>query len=448
LCEYVRVPALSPNFDANWESTGHLRRALALIVAWCEARPITGLTLTVEELPGRTPLVLMVVEPSPGVQDDTTVLMYGHLDKQPEMTGWRADLGPWTPVIEDGRLYGRGGADDGYAAFAALSAIEACQRHGGKHGRIVVLIEASEESGSVDLPDHLAALGDRLGDVSLVICLDSGCEDYERLWTTTSLRGIVQATLTVSVLTEGRHSGMASGIVPSSVRILRLLLERVEDAATGRVLVETMHVEIPPHRIEGARTQAILTGGPHLPTHGATRTVSDDPLELILNSAWRPALSYIAAGGFPKIGEGGNVLRPSSSLTLSFRLPPGADPDRAIAELTQKLTTDVPYDATVTLDHLEGAWGWDAPATAPWLQRALDQASETFFAKPSATLGEGGSIPFMAMLGTRFPAAQFVVTGALGPDSNAHGPNEYLHLVTAQKVSASMAVVLDAHARR
>lgn len=448
LTSYIAIPALSPAFDPDWGSRGYLASAIELVRSWCAVRPIAGMTVSVQQLPSHTPLIVIDIAAhnctAPG-----TALVYGHLDKQPEMTGWRDGLGPWTPVLDGDRLYGRGGADDGYSAFAALTAIEACQRSGGSHRRLVVLIEASEESGSCDLPAHLDALGDRLGDVSLVMCLDSGCHDYERLWTTTSLRGLVGMTLTVQVLTEGVHSGSGSGIVPSSFRIIRQLLDRVENSRTAMVLIPEMHVAIPRHRMNEARDLAAMIGAPvsALPTAGATRPVTDDPTEQLLNSTWRPTLSIIAADGLPAIGKGGNVLRPSTSLALSFRIPPGVDPDRAIASVERILTDDPPYAAQVSISHAEGASGWDAPATAPWLADTLDRSSRAWFGSPASTLGEGGSIPFMAMLGRRFPNAQFVITGVLGPDSNAHGPNEYLHVPTATKLTKVMAEVLDAHAR-
>ena len=236
LTEYITVPNVSKTFDADWEANGHMDEAVELIRDWCAARPIAGLTVDVQRLPGLTPLIVCEVAPTDPALADRTVLLYGHLDKQPEMTGWRDGLGPWTPVIEGDRLYGRGGADDGYAAFAALTAVEAAQAEGVAHARLLVLIEASEESGSPDLPAHVEALAERIGSPELVVCLDSGCLDDERLWVTTSLRGMVKVDLTVEVLDAGAHSGQASGVVPSSFRIIRQLLDRIEDSATGRVL--------------------------------------------------------------------------------------------------------------------------------------------------------------------------------------------------------------------
>lgn len=452
LHEYIRIPNVSAAFDPDWQAHGHMAKAVELIRSWCAERSIAGLSVELHELPGRTPLLLVDVPAfGPHGSNDDTVLLYGHLDKQPEMSGWREDLGPWTPVVEGDRLYGRGGADDGYAAFASLTAIEAVQRGGGSHHRCVVLIEASEESGSVDLPAHLETLGDRLGSPSLVLCLDSGCLDYERLWVTTSLRGLASGTLTVDILGEGVHSGEASGVVPSSFRIARLLLDRVEDAATGEILVPELHVEIPDDRVRQAQDTAAEFDEPiaaHFPFVDGARPMVDDPAEQLLNRTWRPTLSIVGAEGLPPVGYAGNVLRPRTALKLSFRLPPTCDPQRATDAVAARLLADPPYGAAVAFEGAESGPGWNAPTMAPWLEAALDDASTAVFGRPSRAFGEGGSIPFMGMLGQRFPAAQFVVTGVMGPGTNAHGPNEYLHLPTGERVTAALALVLDAHARR
>ena len=443
LVDYIRIPAKSPLFDPEWRAHGHLDRAVALIRDWCQGRPIEGLRVEVVSLGGRTPVILMEV---PGRSDDT-VLLYGHCDKQPEMTGWSEGLGPWTPVRRGDRLYGRGGADDGYAAFAAVTAIEALQAQGASHARCVVLIEACEESGSSDLPFYVDALADRLGTPGLVVCLDSSCTNYEQLWGTTSLRGLVNGVLTVEVLTEGVHSG-ASGIIPSSFRIARRLLSRLEDEATGAILPREFHVPIPPERLEQARAVAgalraeVFSRLPFVP---GMRPALEDPLELVLASTWRPALSVIGAAGLPAPGDAGNVLRPRTSLKLSLRLPPTTDADRAAARLKEILEADPPYGARVTFEPEGSGSGWDAPATSPWLAAAVEGASTTYFGKPARYQGTGGSIPFMSMLGEKFPRAQFLITGVLGPGSNAHGPNEFLDLPTGAKLTACVAQVLAEH---
>jgi acetylornithine deacetylase/succinyl-diaminopimelate desuccinylase-like protein len=446
LTDYVRIPAKSPHFDPQWEANGHIERVIRLADAWVKKQPVRGLAVEIVRLPGRTPLLYFDVPGSN--KSDRTVLLYGHLDKQPEMSGWRDGYGPWDPLFEDGRLYGRGSADDGYAVFAALAAIGALQAQGIAHSRCAGMIETCEESGSYDLPAYLEALAPRLGRVDFVIGLDSGCGDYERMWDTTSLRGLVGGRLTVEVLTEGVHSGDASGIVPSSFRIARKLLDRIEDATTGRVLPPEFHAPIPQERAEQARQAAEMLGDiviRKFPFAGSTQPMVSDPVEAVLNRTWRPALSIIGADGLPPSANSGNVLRPHTSLTLSLRLPPTVDGALAARTLKRLLEADPPYGTTVRFDDEQGATGWNAPPTAPWLKQAVNDASLQFYGKPSAAMGEGGTIPFMAMLGKHFPDAQFLITGVLGPHSNAHGPNEFLHVPYAKKLTACIASVIAAH---
>ena len=446
LTEYVTIPCKSPAFDADWKAHGHIDRAVALVQRWATSRKLEGLRLEVVRLGDRTPLLYMEV---PGAGDDV-VLLYGHIDKQPEMVGWESGLGPWTPVVRGDKLYGRGAADDGYAAFCALTAIESLQAHGIPHARCVLLIEACEESGSPDLPTYVAALAGRIGLPSLVICLDSGCGSYDALWATTSLRGLAGGTLTVDVLREGVHSGAASGIVPSSFRILRTLLTRLEDEGTGHIIPNAFHVDIPTERVEQARAVAAALGEavwrefPFLP---GMRPVASDPTELLLNNTWRPALAITAAAGLPKIGDGGNVLRPSTSLKISLRLPPLVNGAVATRRLKELFESDPPYGVRVTFTAEAAASGWNAPPMGAWLESSVNEASKTYFGQPAMYEGTGGTIPFMAMLGERFPDAQFLVTGVLGPGSNAHGPNEFLHVPTAVKLTASVAHVLADHGR-
>ncbi len=446
LSDYIEIPALSPNFDPDWADHGHLAAAIDHVFAWVSKQPIVGMTARIAHLPERTPVIVAEI-PAFGESASTgdgTVLLYGHCDKQPEMVGWDADLGPWKPVLRDGRLYGRGGADDGYAAYASLTAIRAVQEAGGSHPRCVLLIEASEESGSPDLPAHVDALAESMGDVRLVVCLDSGCADYETLWLTSSLRGMVGTTVTAEVLTEGVHSGGASGIVPSSFRVMRQLLDRIEDAGTGAVLLDSANQEIPAYRVAEAVAMAEYLGadGEPFPFAAGVAPMATGP-EALLNKTWRPTVSYVGAAGMPEPGQAGNVLRPSTSLKLSLRLPPEADADSVVRELTDVLTTDPPYNARVSVGAFESANGWNAPDLSPWLGTALQSASQRSYGAPLQLMGEGGSIPFMGMLGEKFPTAQFAVMGVLGPESNAHGPNEFLHLDYAEKLTQVLASLLN-----
>jgi acetylornithine deacetylase/succinyl-diaminopimelate desuccinylase-like protein len=425
-----------------------LAAAIEHVRSWITARGIPGATVEVVELEGRTPVLLLDVPATPGAEGKGTVLLYGHLDKQPPVGGWSEGLGPWTPVVKDGRLYGRGSADDGYAGYAATTALEAIHAAGGGHARAVVLLETGEESGSPDLPAYLEHLTEKLGRVSFVVCLDSGGNDYERMWLTTSLRGVMQVHLTVRVLDSAQHSGLASGVVPSSFRILRALLDRIENSETGKIALAELNVEIPAdRRVEAQATVDVAPGAIRtaFPLVKGSRPVADDDLELLLNNSWRPTLSVIGAAGFPEPVNAGNVLRDYSTLALSFRLPPTADSAAALAAVEKALTTDVPFGAKVELAGLETADGWNAPATAPWLAEALEKVSEHVFGAPWRSIGLGGSIPFMGLLGEKYPEAQFLVTGALGPDSNAHVPDEWLHLEHAQRLTEAVAHILHAH---
>jgi acetylornithine deacetylase/succinyl-diaminopimelate desuccinylase-like protein len=447
LMDYIRIPNKSPTFDPDWDAHGHMEAAVQLMRRWAEAHALPGMTVEVLRLPGRTPVLMIDV---PGSVDDC-VLMYGHLDKQPEFTGWSDGLEPWTPVLRDGKLYGRGGADDGYALFASLTALATLREQGIPHARAVILIEASEESGSPDLPAHIEALGGRIGSPTLVVCLDAECGNYEQLWATTSLRGNLIASLQVEVLTEGVHSGTASGVVPSSFRVLRELLARAEDAPSGAILIEELNVAIPPDRRAQARAAADVLGTSvyeKFPMPPGMRPVSNDPYELLLNNTWRPTLSVTGADGLPPSRTAGNVLRPSTTLKLSFRLPPTMDAKKAAEAVRSTFDRDPPYGARVTVKIESAMAGWNAPAVAPWLEASMQRASREFFGRDAMYMGTGGSIPFMGMLGERFPGTQFLITGLLGPKSNAHGPNEFLHVETGKRLTACVARVLADHARR
>jgi acetylornithine deacetylase/succinyl-diaminopimelate desuccinylase-like protein len=446
LMDYIRIPNKSPMFDKDWVAHGHMDAAVKLMETWARAKLplLPGATLEVVRLEGRTPLIYIEV---PGQNDDTVVL-YGHLDKQPEMTGWSEGLGPWTPVLKGDKLYGRGGADDGYAIFGSLAALLALREQGVAHARCVIMIEACEESGSYDLPyyvDHLAA---RIGNPSLVVCLDSGCGNYDQLWLTTSLRGMTGGELTVQVLEEGVHSGDASGVVPSSFRILRELLSRLEEPETGRIKPKELYAEIPQQRIDQAKISAGVLGNAvytKFPFVPGMQPVTEDLCELILNRTWRPQLAVTGVDGMPPLDSAGNVLRPKTSVKLSLRVPPTLDGAKAGEFVKQLLEKDPPYGAKVNFKLEKDGSGWNAPQLSSWLEAAVAEASQQYFGAPAAYMGEGGSIPFMGMLGSKFPQAQFLITGVLGPHSNAHGPNEFIHIPTGKKVSMVVADVIARH---
>jgi acetylornithine deacetylase/succinyl-diaminopimelate desuccinylase-like protein len=450
LTQYIGIPNKSPMFDPKWRETGHMMKAVELLAGWAKQHAPAGASVEVVRLGDQTPVIFMDI-PAHGGSATDTVLLYGHLDKQPEMTGWRDGLGPWTPVREGDKLYGRGGADDGYAIFASLTAINAVRDHGGAHARCVVIIEATEESGSFDLPAYIDHLAPRIGELSLVVCLDSGCANYDQLWSTTSLRGLVIGTLEVSLLTEGVHSGDGSGVVASSFRVMRQLLDRIEDPHTGQIKLPELAAQIPRGRVLQAARAAEVLGDEvwsKFPLQPGVQPVTRDDAELILNRTWRPALAVTGADDLPPIANAGNVLRPRTRLKLSLRVPPSVDAPAAAAHVKKILEADPPYGAKVEFKDDGANGGWDAPELAPWLEHALAAASTRHFGKPAMYIGEGGSIPFMGMLGEKFPAAQFCITGVLGPMSNAHGPNEFLHVPTAKRLTLCIADILSAHAAR
>ena len=465
ISEYIAIPAKSPMFDPDWAAHGYIDKVMRDAADWVRAQKVDGLTLEIISLTGRTPVLFFEVPASSGnhripsakASSGQTVLMYGHLDKQPEFTGWRSDLGPWTPRYEDGKLYGRGGADDGYAVYASIAAIQALKTQGVAHPRIVGLIETCEESGSRDLLPYVDALREpgrnRLGDVALVICLDSGAGNYDQLWLTSSLRGMATGVLKVEILTEGVHSGDASGLVPSSFRIMRQVLDRLEDSATGRLLPASFHCEVPADRLAQAKATAAILGDEihkrfpwaHYDCAGSTAfalPTTTDPVQALLNRTWAPTLSVTGAEGFPSLQDAGNVLRPYTAFKLSLRLPPLVDAGAAVQALKTLLEDNAPYQARVTLDGLSGATGWNSPATAPWFEASLNQASMAHFGAPCGYIGQGGTIPLMNLLSKGFPSAQMMVCGVLGPRSNAHGPNEFLHVPYAKKLTAAVAHVI------
>jgi acetylornithine deacetylase/succinyl-diaminopimelate desuccinylase-like protein len=448
LMDYIAIPARSPMFDPAWEAHGHLARAAALLTDWARAQDIDGMTVELVAPAGLTPVLLVEVPATDAELAGNTVVLYGHMDKQPEMLPWSPGLGPWEPVLDGERLYGRGGADDGYSVFAALIAIAAVRAGGGRHGRCVVLIEASEESSSVHLEQHLEQLLPRIGTADLVITLDSFCESYDRLWTTTSTRGVCGGVLEIEVCADDPHSGRASGVLPSAYRISRMLLDRIEDSTSGRVLLDTAHVDIPVHRIDEARIAAAAfprLSGSFRPVAGL-RSMGADAHDELVAETWRPALEVIGVDGLPPVADAGNVFRSRLALKLSLRLPPTADTWAVGDELRAVLEADPPYGAQVRLHTGARGPGWASPAFSPWLAEACEQASRQHWGRPSASCGVGGTIPFMGMLGERMPDAQFLLVGVLGPGSNAHGPDEFLHLPTVRRVTSTVADVLRAHA--
>lgn len=451
---FVAIPCLSPDFDPDWAAHGHIRAAAELIRDWATDLALDGTKVEILQQPGLTPLVVVEVPAHPAPDAALTArptLLYGHLDKQPPVGEWRIGAEPFTPTRKGDSLYGRGAADDGYAVFAALGALRSLRRHDIAHGRCVVVVEASEESTSVHLPPYLddPRLTALLGPAGpgLVVCLDSGCPTYDRLWVTTSMRGHLVVTVRVDVLDEEVHSGGWGGVVPDSFRLLRRLLSRIEDPDTGTIRVDECYAEIPPHREQEIESLVARLGADAIGTipgrAAAGREAAQDVARLVRAQTWLPSLAVTGADGIPSVQDGGSVIRPCTAVKLSMRLAPPVDPARAAERLRAILLADPPDGARVTFETLNLGSGFDAPRSAEWLQQAVNDASEQYFGQPAQSIGRGGTNPFLSTMRARFPDAQFLATGVLGPGSNAHAPDEMLHLPTVRRLTASIAHVLS-----
>jgi len=446
LADYVRIPCISPLFTTSPSASEHMDQAVHCLAEWARQRPFVA-DVQVHRLDGRTPMLVVDVAPSRRTPDLSPTLIYGHFDKQPPGDGWAEGLDAFTPTQRHDRLYGRGAADDGYSVFAALIAVQALNEMNVPYGRCLVLIEASEESGSRDLPAYLRELGPVIGTPRLIVCLDADCISYDRLWVTTSLRGVVSGILRVDVLEHGVHSGIASGVVPSSFRILRNLLDRVEDSETGRILLTGLWGDAPDQPPEGLSESAgLVTDFAPLPTIPGLRRLADTPVKELRNRAWSPAMAVTGASGLPALEHAGNVLRPYTALKLSFRVSPTADITAAISALSASLTRRPPYGARVSFDLTSHSSGWVGDDHPSWLANAIEEASCSFYGASTASFGDGASIPFMSMLREQFPSTPYLVTGLLGPNSNAHGPDENLYVPAVKALTASVAHVLSAAA--
>jgi acetylornithine deacetylase/succinyl-diaminopimelate desuccinylase-like protein len=441
LARFIEIPALSPAFDADWAENGHLDATIDHFLGWLASLPMKGMTCNVHRLAGRTPVLTVTVEGT----GEGEVLFYSHLDKQPPFTGWSEGKGPWIPVREDPWLYGRGSVDDGYGGYLSVLSILALQQHGIPHPKATFLIETCEESGSFDLPAYLDELSDLLGTPDLVVVMDSGAGDYERLWVTTSLRGLVGGTLRVGVSKEGVHSGMAGGIIPSSFRIARAIISRIEDESSGAILLPQLRVEIPDELRAEAQGIADVLGEKvwtDLPSLDGVEPQTPGLTEIVLSGNWRPSLSVTGVDGIPALSDAGNVLRTHTSFKLSMRIPPGVDADAAQAVMTEVLEADAPHGAHVSFEADAAANGFAAPPMDAGLREALNQASLASFGEPMQVYFEGGTIPFLAMMQEKFPNADFLVTGSLGPGGNAHGPDEKLHIPATKAVTTCVAAAI------
>ena len=443
LQDMVRIPAVSPSFSPDWEADGHIEEIIQYAAEWLRAQNDPDLGVRISRLPGRTPLLIATMPGS--TADAQNVLLYGHLDKQPAGEGWTIPGGAWNPTLNDGYLFGRGSADDVYSLFAMWGAICAAKASGAGYPACTLLLEGSEESSSCDLPAHMDALASVIGQPDLVICLDAFTPNYERLWATSSLRGIVVMDLTVDVLDASTHSGDAGSIVPSPFRILRELLDRVEDATDGSVLLPELTTAVP------ASVSDVITG---MVRDGLTTPMSGFPVlagvesdqaslfDEFLRRAWSPSVTYAGMDGFPSSKKAASIILPGITVRLSIRTPPDLDPDIAAGALVEAFTKAPPSGARVKVDVIAAEAGWPGTELTDILTTAVTAASERNFGAAAGQFAAGVTIPFVGMLSRRFPAAKVLTIGALGPDSNPHAPDESLNLAAAAKVTACVADIL------
>ncbi len=426
--EFVRIDNLSPSFDPNWETNGKAEKAGMHLINWAKSQGIKGLKAELYKEPGKTHMVFIEIE-SQGI--DKTILLYGHFDKQPALGEWAEGLYPNKPVLKDGLLYGRGASDDGYALFAFIESIKLIQNQNLKHGKIIITLESGEESGSADLVPLLISLKDRIGNPDLMVCMDSGCKDYSSFWLTTSLRGAANFELEIQCLKEDVHSGEGSGVAPDSFTILRMLLDRLEDSKTSKVIVP-INVEIPKYRIEDAKKLGDYlkekTVNDLIKLEDGVKPLSEDYQEAILNNTWRPSITIIGLTGLPKAEGASNVLRKNLKATISIRLPPTLNCKDAEKVVIDTLTKNPPYNAKITAKCLVSMNGWAAKDMNPCLKKSFAESSKFLFGKDYYNCGEGGSIPFVSQLGELYPKCEILVTGVLGPNSNAHCTNECLNI--------------------
>lgn len=443
LSDFIKIPCITKTLDQKWEENGHLLEAANLAKKWIEKQNLPGTKVQVLTMPGKTPFVFAEI---PGTASSSkTALLYGHLDKMPDVAGWDDGLSAWNPVIREGNLYGRGSVDDGYAIFIPIAALKTLQQQNIPYPRCVILLEASEECGSPDFDSHFKLLEKSIGTPDLIMINDTSGEDHKHLWLTNSLRGVVLGALRVETLTQGVHSGTGSGIAASTFRIARLLLSRIENEQTGEVLVKECYSDIPQERIEETQELAkILKDRVYkdVPFIDGVKPISEDITELLLNKNWRPTLSILGADGLPSVGEAGNVLRPMTTLKISLRLAPSANPDKVAAKVKEILERDPPYGAKVTYTLLAAYPGWDAPKSEPWFAQVLTSVSNSYFGNNPMYKGEGASIGIVQMLGEKYPKAQFVASGIMIPASNEHGPNESISLSAAKKYNCCIAEIL------
>eukprot|EP01134_Creolimax_fragrantissima_P007648 CFRG7648T1 len=435
LSGFIKIPNCTPAFDADYLTNGHIQTAIKYILDFTDSLKIPGLTHSVYDDESRPPMVCIVY---PG-EVKQNVMIYGHLDKQPFMEGrWSEGLDALTPVIRDNKLYGRGSADDGYSVLAALLSIQAAREQGVPLPRICILLETEEESGSENLLYLMeqAQVKEALGKPDICICLDSETADYDKIWVTSSLRGLAACNLKIEVMESGQHSGLAGGIVPETFTIARQLLDRLEDSTTG-VVVDEFNSQPDDKKRNEAKEVAEYHGSSLFTNfkllEGVSAMSEHDLAQMYLQNVWYASLSVTGGCGLPDVSDAGNVLRPWTQLRVGIRLPPNVNGHDAAKKLEEVLTKDPPYGCKISVTGLQGGNGFCTKPFPIYLNDSIRDASMAFFGQAHSSFGIGGSIPFLSELGQKYPEAQIIPMGAMGPDCNAHNPDESIDLPYAKK---------------
>ena len=444
LSEFIEIKALSPLFEPKWAELGELDKTIELFCNCLDNQEISGMKSETHRIDGKSPVLLVTVDGTgPG-----EVIFYSHLDKQPSKPElWSDGLHPLKAVRRDPWLYGRGTIDDGYGGYLCATSVRLLQEAGIPHPRCTFLIETCEESGSFDLPPYLDALTGELGNPDMIVVMDSGGPDYDHIWMTEALRGLVSGTLSVKVSHEGIHSGNSGGSIPSSFRIIRELLDRVEDSKTGEVLIPEMHVEIGEDVQDKAKALAEVVGGSiweQFPTVDTLVPVASTTEEMIIAMNWEPTLCVIGVDGIPPVQVAGNVLRTNTDLKLSFRIPPGVDSEAVISIVKEILEDEPPFGAEVSFTPDSCADGFHAPPLQGKVRDAIHESSLSLTGLPPLATWTGGTIPFMAMMQRKYPEAMFLCTGASGPGNNAHGPDEKLHIPSSKRLTVVLSSTISA----
>lgn len=439
LMDFIRIPNLSPAYDYNWKTNGLLLKAANLIISYAKSLNIKNAEINLIQDKGYTPLIFIDI-PSSRENDNRTVLFYAHFDKQPYGTGWDEDKEPTKPVIINGRLYGRGSADDGYASFSILTAIKACQEHNCPMPRICIIFEGAEESTDEDLTYYFDKLLPIIGEnVIAFIPLDSGCSDYERLWITNSLRGVVDFDIKITSLDNDCHFGPeASGRVAENLFLLRKALDGVVDTTTGEILIDEFFVKEIPTSIEKEMDKEIEIVGDKffddIPLYDGVKPLKSDVKEAMINNRWKPSISILGVDNCPKIEDNGFGVSKSINVRLSMRLPPGINGNNAMNALKKVINNNSYFSAKFEFGYMSLAEGWCLSDISERTKNVLNKASLEYFGKEIVFKGAGGSIPFITYFQTKYPKADVICTGILGADSFEHGPNENLNIEACKKM--------------